>query len=170
MTQPNRDLDQAAYMLANIVAYQVTAALEVIHKQLATLDGFGERGDQVNVRASSELTSVERAADSRWRLTEQREALRDLKSDVLASIRDLNQFANDVIRMNTPKVVVKPEDKLKDCCARGQQGLDGAIEWGDPLCVMPGVKKGMCQSHYYKFYRWAKEHGVDRTNKDFEPA
>jgi len=170
VTQPNRDLWQAGAQLQDYIATNLTNALAHIIQELSILDGFPERGDTVQVTASSELTSVERAADARWALTNAREDLRDAKARLLTDIIALNRMCNQVIAMRAPKVVTKPEDKLKDCCANGQKGLDGAIEWGDPLCLLPAVKKGMCQGHYFKFWRWSKEHGVDRTAKDFEPA
>ena len=54
-------------------------------------------------------------------------------------------------------------------CADMQAGKDGAIEWGDPLCVMPSVKAGLCSKHYYAWYRWRVTNGVD-TSRDHEPA
>lgn len=170
MTQPNRDLWQAGAALQDYIATNLTNALAHIIQELSILDGFPERGDTVQVTASSELTSVERTADARWQLTNAREDIRDAKARVLKEITELNHLCNLVIAMRAPKVVVKPEDKLKGCCCAGQKGLDGVIEWGDPLCVMPAVKKGMCQSHYFRYYRWSLAHGVDRTDKDFEPA
>lgn len=167
----NRDLYQAGAALQDYVAQNLTNALAHIVRELATLDGFsGGQDPGMKVTSSSELTTVESQADSRWMMTNAREDLRDAKAQVLHSIRELNDLCNQVLKLRQPKVVVKPEDKLKDCCANGQKGLDGAIEWGDPLCLLSGVKKGMCQAHYMRYYRWSEAHGVDRSGKDFEPA
>jgi hypothetical protein len=170
VTQPNRDLYQAGAALCDYVATNLTKALEHVQRELSTLDGYGGGSDPgMKVTASSELTSVERTADARWAMTDAREQLRDLKAQVLVSIRELNEYINEVQRMRVPKVVVKPEDKKRDLCCSNQAGKEGVLEWGDPLCMMPGVKGGMCQAHYFRWYRHRADKGIDVT-KDHMPA
>lgn len=168
MPQPNRDLWQAGAALQDYIAHSITAALEHIHRELTILDGYPSGNDEPNVTATAELTSVERTADARWSLTNAREDLRDAKAQVLKDIRELNEMANSILRMRVPRETKQP-DKTKQCCAAGQVGKEGAIEWGDPLCLMPAVKGSMCQAHYYAWYRHRKAHGID-TSRDFEPA
>jgi hypothetical protein len=169
MTKPNRDLDQAAWTLANVVAISLTAALEHIQRELSVLDGYSSGGPEVMVSASADLTGPERTADARWQLTSAREDLRDAKAAVLVSIRDLSQMCSQIMAMRVPKVVVKPEDRKKDLCCSHQSGKHAVVEWGDALCMMPGVKSGLCQAHYMAWYRARVRDGVD-TAKDFEPV
>ncbi len=170
MTQPNRDLYQAGAALCDYVATNLTAALEHVQRELSTLDGYGGGSDPgMKVTASSELTSVERTADARWAMTDAREQLRDLKAQVLVSIRELNEYINEVQRMRVPKVVVKPEDKKRDLCCSGIAGKHKADVWGDPLCMLPAVKAGLCSAHYMAWYRARRADGID-VSKDHQPA
>ncbi len=171
MTRPNRDLDQAGHTLQSVIALNLTNALEHIARELSILDGFPERGEQANVQATSELTSVERHADARYALTEARETLRDHKAQVLQSIRELNEYINVVMRMRQPRNVTQPKAKEGLCCSN-QAGKAGAIEeWGDALCLDMGMSNrgGLCYKHWMAWYRYRKATGVD-TSKDFEPA
>ena len=168
MTQPNRDLDQAGWTLQHIVALQLSAALEHIQRELSAIDGFGSGAPEIAVRASAELTGPERYADARWSLTAVREDLRDAKAAVQESIRDLNELCGQVLKMRMPKVVVKPEDTKRDLCCSHQQGKHACVEWGDPLCMMPSVKSGLCQAHYMAWYRSRQRDNID-VSKDHEP-
>ena len=167
MARPNRDLDQAGHTLQHVVALNLTLALEHIARELSTLDGFPERGEQANVKASSELTSVERHADARFTLTDAREQLRDHKAQVLQSIRELNEYINVVMRMRQPRNVTKPKSNDGLCCA-GQHGKEGAVEWGDPMCFRMADKVGMCSLHYQRWRKHCEAKGIDRS-RDFQP-
>ena len=169
MSKPNRDLDQAGWTLQHVVALQLTAALEHVHRELSAIDGFSSGTPEVSVRASADLTGPERHADARWALTSAREDLRDAKTTLLASIRDLSELCREVIGMRAPKTVVKPEDTKRDLCCSHQSGKHGVIEWGDALCMMPSVKSGLCQKHYMAWYRSRQRDGID-VSKDHEPA
>lgn len=168
MTQANRDLEQAGWQLQTLVAVALTNALSHVQRELSVLDGHPERGEQVPVRASAELTTVERTADARWALTDAREELRDAKANVLLAIRELNELCNRVLRMRQPKVVTKPDDTKGLCCSN-QAGKHGVVEWGDPLCLRNGVKAGLCGAHYQAWYRARLRDGID-TTKDYEPV
>lgn len=169
MSKPNRDLDQAGWTLQAIIAVQLTAALEHVQRELSAIDGYGSGAPEVAVRASSDLTGPERYADARWALTDAREQLRDSKTAVLESIRDLHELCRQVLIMRTPKVVVKPEDTKRDLCCSHQSGKHAVIEWGDALCMMPSIKSGLCQKHYMAWYRSRQRDGID-VSKDHEPA
>ena len=169
MTRPNRDLWQAGAALQDYIATNLTAALEHINRELSILDGYPAGNDEPNVTATSELTTVERTADARWQLTNAREDIRDHKAAVLVAIRELNEYINLVSRMRVPRTVTRPEDKKKDLCCSGQMGKHKSIEWGNPDCLMPAVKKGLCQSHYDAWRYACIRDGVDRS-ADFQPA
>jgi hypothetical protein len=166
MTQPNRDLDQAGHTLQHVLAHNLTAALEHLARELHNVDGFPERGESLGVQATSELTSTERAADVRFDLRSKLEDLRDAKAHMLKALHVLNDEINEAMRMRVPKNVKAPGKPTGLC---DQTGKEGAIEWGDPLCPMPAVKGGMCQAHYFRWYRHRQEHGIDVSN-DHQPV
>jgi len=165
MTKPNRDLDQAGYTLQHVIAPNMSEALEHLVRELNNLDGFNERGESLGVHTTSELTQTERAADARFDLRCRIEDLRDAKAKLLAALRELNDEINEAMRMRVPRNVKAP-GKPSGLC--DQTGKEGAIEWGDPLCPMPAVKGGMCQPHYFRWYRHRQEHGIDVSN-DHQP-
>jgi hypothetical protein len=165
---PNRELWQAGAALMDYIGLNYQHAMMHLSQELSICDGYPAGNDEPNVTATSELTSVERAANARLTITTCRDDLEAQRAETLAHIRILNEMCTGAQQFRTPKVVTEPDSK-KACCATGQVGKEGAIEWGDPLCLMPQVKGGMCQAHYYRWYRHRQEHGID-TSKDFEPA
>ena len=169
MPKPNRDLEVAGWSLQQVVSVSLTAALEHVQRELSTLDGYSAGAPEVAVHASAELTGPERYADARWGLTSAREDLRDAKVAVLVAIRELSELCTLVQGMRAPKVVVKPDDTKRDLCCTHQQGKHANVEWGDVLCMMPGVKAGLCQKHYQAWYRARLRDGID-VSKDHEPA
>lgn len=174
MSAPNRDLEQAGHSLSTIIAVNLTAALEHVRRELAVLDGFPERGDQVAVRASSEMTSVERAVDQRYVLLSAREDLRDRKQAVLVAIRELNDLINHVSRLRAPKSA--PERRT--LCRDGIVGKDGAHlsradgGWSDEQCFNHPYAQGLCEPCYRRWLRWKKTQGTDteRQEQDIENA
>jgi hypothetical protein len=168
MTQPNRDLEVAGWSLQQTVAVSLTAALQHVQRELSILDGYSSGTPEVAVRASADLTGPERYAHARWELTEAREQLRDAKTAVLVSIRDLSELCATVIAMRAPKVVVKPDDTKRDLCCSHQQGKHAAVEWGDPLCMMTSFKAGLCQAHYMAWFRARVRDNID-VSKDHQP-
>jgi hypothetical protein len=166
---PNRDLDQAGHLLMNVMALSFQQARAHLATEVSYCDGYPAGNDSPNVTASAELTSVERAASARYDLSTIDMELQALKVETLGMIRALNEAINRAASTRVPRTVVKPEDKKKDLCCTGQVGKEGAIEWGDPLCLMPAVKANMCQAHYYRWYRHRQDHGID-TSRDFAPA
>ena len=169
MPKPNRDLEVAGWSLQQVVAVSLTAALEHVQRELSTLDGYSSGAPEVAVHASAELTGPERYADARWGLTSAREDLRDAKVAVLVAIRELSELCTLVQGIRAPKVVVKPDDTKRDLCCSHQSGKHAVIEWGDALCIMPGVKSGLCQRHYMAWWRARQRDGID-VSKDHEPV
>lgn len=169
MTRPNRDLDLAGHLLQNVMAVSYQQARAHLALELSYLDGYPAGNDEPNVTATAELTTVERCADARIDLTTIDSELEALKVETLGMIRLLNEAINTAARKRVPRVTVRPEDKKRDLCCTGQVGKEGAIVWGDPLCLMPAVKAGMCQAHYFRWYRHRVDNGID-TSRDYEPA
>lgn len=186
MTQPNRDLEQAGWTLQQIVAVQYTAAQDHIRRELSTLDGYPSGGGsservsgggakwrvQQDAHGDAEeiaVTGTERDAVARMDLWAAGEGLRLTQVRLLTVLRELNDMCNQVQRMRQPKVVTKPEDQKRNLCCSGQTGKHAVIEWGDPLCLMPGVKAGLCQAHYMAWWRARRRDGID-TSRDHEPS
>ena len=165
MTKPNRDLDLAGHMLQHVVAANLSHALAHLLQEIHNIDGFPERGEQLGVHATSELTATERSADVRYQLRLMVEDLRDAKANTLQSVRELNELCVRAIKVRVPKNVKAP-GKPQGLC--DQTGKEGNIEWGDPLCMMPAVKGGMCQAHYQRWYRHRVSLGID-VSGDHQP-
>ena len=186
MTAPNRDLEQAGWTLQQIVAVQYTAALEHLHRELSALDGYPTGGGsservsgggarwrvQADEHGDAEeipVTGTEQAAVARMDLWAAGEGLRLAQVRLLTMLRELNDLCNQTLRMRQPKVITKPEDQKRNLCCSGQSGLHAQIEWGDPLCMMPAVKKGLCQKHY-DAWRYARRRDGISTDGDYQPT
>jgi len=109
------------------------------------------------------LTSVEQAVEQRMRIErwldeveQQCRLLAVVAKQALDSGRGL---------VGTRLAVDRPRQ-----CRDGQLGKDGTIEWGDPLCVDPSEKQGLCSKHYMRWYRWRKANGLDTDGMFAEPA
>lgn len=146
----DNDLDQAGATLQSHSNQLYINALHHLRLELTTCDGFPERGDTVNVRASAELTSVEAHADARIALEAAQDQLRAAKADVLAALVAMNTAANSALRMRAPRNPVQPQ-QMKGFCRDAQQTKYQSIEWGDPNCFDLGIKQGLCQRHYDKY-------------------
>lgn len=167
MSRPNRRAEDAGHTLQHVVARTVSDALDHIRRELSLLDGYGTGSPEVAVTATAELTPVEAVADARLTLTSTEEQIRNDLAELVTGVHDLHQLCIQAIAMRQPRNVRKPDEA--QLCSHGQRGKEGAIEWGDPLCPLPGVKGGMCQAHYYRWYRHRVDIGVD-TSRDFEPS
>ena len=184
MTRPNRDLWQAGAALQDYIATNYQQARAHLALELSYCDGFAAKGgDELRVSGAGAtihvpadehgpaeripVTGVEAQMIARTDLQRIDMELEALKVETLAMVRLLNEA---IVKANSHRAprATKPDTK-KQCCATGQVGKEGAIEWGDPLCLLPQVKGGMCQGHYYKWYRHRQDHGID-TSRDFEPA
>ena len=185
MTSPNRDLDQAGHSLQMVIAVSYSNTQDHIRREMSLLDGYGARGgDEVIVSSSGRtirvededgnpdnvpVTGVEAAMIARADLWSFLEGLELQKKRTLLEIRKLNELVVAGSRLRMPRNVVKPEDQKRNLCCSGQQGKHDAITWGDPLCMMPAVKKDLCQKHYDAWRYACNRDGIDRS-KDYEPA
>jgi len=154
-------------------------------QEMHLLDGYASRGgDDVIVSSSGRtirvideqgvpdavpVTAVEAAMISRMDLFGFIEHLRAKHGELLRTVRELNELIVAGSKLRQPKTVVKPEDQKRNLCCSGQSGKHAQIEWGDPLCMMPAMKAGLCQAHYMAWYRARQRDGID-TSKDHEPA
>lgn len=161
MTAPNERLAHAAHYLGNIVAPQITAAVQAISERLTHLDGISAGGER-NGSSSDVSNPTERIAMKRYSLTAVREDLRDGILDCCNTIAKLGEMANDALR----NAGHAPEHTEQTLCRDGQQGREGVITWGDPMCCRLPIKAGLCQAHYSKWRRYRTDKGID-TSKDF---
>ena len=185
MTAANRDLDQAGHSLQHVLAPGYSACMVHLVQEMHLLDGYASRGgDDVIVSSSGRtirvvdehgdpdnvpVTAVEAAMIARMDLFGFIEGLRAKHGELLRTVRELNELIVQGSRLRQPKAVVKPEDQKRNLCCSGQTGKHAQIEWGDPLCMMPAVKKDLCQKHYDAWRYACNRDGIDRS-KDYEPA
>ena len=170
--KPNRQAVEAGEYFAGLVAVNLTAALEHIHRELTTCDGFGERGDSVVVSASSESTSTERAMMARYELTEMRESLRDALSEAVEAVRRLGWTAQAAMRLRAPQGVVAPNtaklcrDGITDRTRRWSIEDAGGF---DPTCMSAVARLGLCRRHYDRFRYWCRVTGIELPDEMDDP-
>lgn len=166
MSKPNQRAEQAGHRLQQIIAPNITAALEHIIRELSVCDGWPERGDSVAVSSSLGASTTERAMQARYELTEARERLRDKLNETIDAIDSLGWEALSILRMRVPRDEKPPAtEKL---CRDGitDATRTGSLEWHDPTCMMPSVKLGLCQRHYDARRYWCQTHGVTFDQPD----
>lgn len=161
MTAPNERLANAGHKLTNIIAIQMTTAVQAIAERLTQLDGAGGGGERTG--SSSDVSNpTERAALKRYHLTAVREDLREAITDCCNTIDKLGEMVDDALR-NAGHI---PEQTEQPLCRDGQVGREGVLEWGDPLCCRLPVKGQLCAAHYAKSYRYRTDKRIN-TVKDF---
>lgn len=161
MTKPNRTAEEAGYALQGPIAASITKALDHLARELSAADGFAERGDSVNVMATSELTPTERAADARYELHAAVDSLKDALQDAVQAIRRLNWTTQAAMRIRAPRNAVQPN--AAKLCRDGitDTTRQGSLEWHDPTCMKGADRLGLCTAHYFARRRWAEAHQVD---------
>ena len=166
MTKPNRTAEEAGYALQGPIAVSITNALDHLARELSAADGFAERGDSVNVMATSELTPTERAADARYELHAAVDSVKDALQDAVQAIRRLNWTTQAAMRIRAPRNAVQPN--AAKLCRDGitDATRQGSLEWHDPTCMMPAAKLGLCQRHYDARRYWCQTHGIDHEREE----
>lgn len=168
-------LTQYAHILRNFATQlerhssDCDQALDHLAREQALI-GWPTRNDDPNVSGSTgDLTRTERAAEASWRLTNQREAIRDIISYLSDDLTLIRRNIDTLNRAITRAHGMRTERPTEPVCRDQQTGKHAAIEWGDALCQMPGVKSGLCQRHYMAWYRARLRDDVD-TTRDFGEA
>ena len=162
-----RDL-QAAALRGEHLAPALDNALEHIGAQLRYCDGYARPGgDDVRVATSLASSPTERAAAMRYALTTHREDIRDVVNEIHALLKHLDAQVRQCYGLLGP--VEQTVVAVVPLCSQGLSGKDGSLEWGDPTCMMPAVKNGLCTAHYFRYYRHRIAKGVS-VDRDFEPA
>ena len=160
-TRPNERLVNAGDKLIRYTATQYTQTIDMLTDRIAHAHyPNGTDNEPVHTSAIGDPTSSSGLARSAYN--------DELDMLVMAhhdAIHVLDQLAHRCERLQRWANPCTPAEELK-LCKHGQQGRDGVLQWGDPLCDRLPDKLGMCSRDYMRYYRWCAEHGVDRT-KDF---
>lgn len=163
-----RDLE-AVSLRAHHLTPALNAALDHLKRQIDMCDGWPAGTDDPKVTTSI-TSSVETAAARRYAATSHREDIRDAVRALHDEMRNLDGLVRNSYRLDYDRGAVAADPpSAVPLCKDAQVGKDGAAEWGDPICNMPHVKKGLCQQHYDAWRYWRRKHGID-TSRDFEPA
>lgn len=155
-------LDAGAEQMRSF-AELVPVALAHIDRELRVLDGYAAsttgRSDPTP-GGTSELTSVERVADARWRLSATRSQILDDRDAILSLIHSAMQVCRDAIGTRVPVVVPR--------CSDVHLGRDGSAVWAIPACEDAPAKAGLCSACYQRERRWRIGQGL--PERDFVPA
>lgn len=167
MTHPRRTrldamLDAGAEQLRQF-AELVPVALAHIDRELRALDGYSAsttgRSDPMP-GGTSELTSVERIADARWRLSATRDQILDDRNAIVTLVHSAMQVCRDAIGTRAPVVVPR--------CSDAHSGRDGSAVWAIGACEDAPVKVGLCSACYQRERRWRIANGL--PEREFIPA
>lgn len=162
------------------LATDTDAAFTHLESELDAV-GFPMRGgDHVKVSGGGGdgLTAVERDAERSWELSSTREdvrdqvgAVRDRYNDLCGHLKALATITRTAQRKGLAKVDREMLDRRSDqqLCSDNQIGKHGVDEWGDPFCMMPSVKQGLCQQHYDAWRYRRQRDGIDVT-RDYGQA
>lgn len=153
-TRTDIQIDAAVGLLARY-AVQFPEALHHIDRELRALDGYpaSTMGDGMS-RSTAELTTVERGADARLRLSVVRSQLVDDRDAILSLISSALAVCRDALghREAAASGVARCHDAL--------HGREGALEWGRPECEDLPVKAGLCSACYRRELRWRQAHDL----------
>jgi hypothetical protein len=145
------------------MAPTISAAVAHLAREEAIADGYptttlgdgGSRGD-------AELTSVERAAEARYRLRSDREQLRDDVNAVQSLVISLGYTVDRISRYRVPRL----DDGEPRCSPSGHDGAeipwvrysrDAGNGWADPLCTAHAEPGGLCIACRKRKDRWRAE-------------
>jgi hypothetical protein len=116
-------------------------------ERLNNIDGYTTGSDAPKVKATSELTGVERAADLRTVLDD----LRSLDGRLNDVVKILSELDRDCDRH------IGTRHEVPRCTATGREG---AIEWADPNCYDAQLRGTLCAKCYMRERRWRQRNGL----------
>ena len=172
-TRPHRQY-VALSEIMTILARDSADALEHLVMERVAVDGWP---------SSNRPDGMPHGSSSDTRVERQLLALADIDAQI-AQVRDdmtaIASLANSALvvcrKAMSYRVARMTEQEQRDfpvetvsICADHQEGRAGHKTWGDGSCPMPSVKAGLCQAHYFAWYRHRKAENVD-TSGDFERA
>ena len=142
--------------LAEGLSTKLPAARDHLLREIRLLDGFTGGSDAPKVKATSELTGVERAASQRIHHQQRMDALNDEINAVVLVLRNLHSECDRIVatRVETPR-------------CDGGAGRSGHMipraegGWSDPTCHnVPSLERKTCDACRQRFHRWARENDV----------
>jgi hypothetical protein len=144
--------------LAEGLTTKLPAARAVLAALIHTIDGYPVGTDAPKVTATTELTTVEQAADQRIRLTvgwdgeTVQRNLRWIAETMDAAVRNLSDLHRECDR------IIGEREAAPRCS--GGVGREGALEWGRPDCweVPRSVNSPLCVQCYHRERRWRIAH------------
>ena len=163
MTRTRTDvaLEAASLLLGNLAA-RLPVAIATLRRELDIVDGYPATtlGDGMS-RSTADLTSVERAADARWRMSGNLDDLRDMATTIVELVNTMNTMTDRALGTRAPAADVAR-------CRDAQPGRDGVLDWGDPTCEELPAKAGTCSACYQRERRWRI--GAGLAERDTAPA
>jgi hypothetical protein len=177
MTRPNERLLRTAWLIEHQTALLVTHALEHWRDELRTLDGYPGGSDAPKVMSTAELTSVERVADMRITLLDDREELRDRLTGIEIAVADLTHWLRTRLGTRLPRHIAplcgewggrKPWEGHMLPWTPGAH--DDANGWHDATCRQAAGWSGLCPTCLKRMNRWRARHGLDHITEGHEVA
>jgi hypothetical protein len=163
MTRTRNDvaLEAASLLLGNLAA-RLPVAIATLKRELDIVDGYPATtlGDGMS-RSTADLTSVERAADVRWKMSGNLDDLRDMATTIVELVNTMATMTDRALGTRAPAADVAR-------CRDAQPGRDGVLDWGDPTCEELPVKAGTCSACYQRERRWRI--GAGLAERDTAPA
>ena len=138
-------------------------AVEHLAREISVTDGYPATTLGDGPRGTAELTSVERAAEARYRLLSDREQLRDMVTVMQQHDVAFGELLNRIMRFRAPR---SPEMPI--CDSSGHDGAalpwvkhsrDPRNGWSDPLCTQYAEPDGLCLACCKRKARWRAENG-----------
>ena len=137
---------------AERLSYRLQRASEIIpeirdhlHEQRTHIRTIGAAGTDEGRTGGGHSDPTLRAVMERDRVDYLEGCIDDALASIHVGINLLDTYCRDALGYRRE---VEPERARQSMCCDNQQGKHGVDEWGDPLCPMPSVKQGLCQSHY----------------------
>jgi hypothetical protein len=134
--------------LAEGLTTKLPAARDHLLREIRLLDGFTGGSDAPKVKATSELTGVERAASQRIHHQQRMDALND---EINAVVQILSNLHKDCDRINATRI------EVPRCSSTGREG---AIEWADATCWDAPARGSLCAKCYQRERRWRQRNGL----------
>lgn len=183
---PDERAVRLGWFLQNVIAANTSAVKDSIAERLAGANGYptqtigasppigmptvSHKGDPCDEQNCDEerpcpnhegatLTSVERSAHARLQLVGYLEGLNDRFEGLEVALRELDRYERMVLGRPTAEDVTQAVPMCRD----NQLGREGAPEWGDALCPMPGTVTGLCGAHYQAARKYRLARGLRDT-------
>lgn len=177
MSARNARLDNVGYRLCQHYAEMVTLLLEHWRDEERIVDGYPGGSSAPRVQSTAELTSVERAAELRLTISDQREELRDRIDGIETAVNSLGRFLRHSLGTRVPRHLGqlcgdwgdrKPWDGHLLAWAPGSR--DDRNGWHDATCRNGAGWSGLCPTCLLRMNRWRERNGLSWVSEAAETA